>query len=180
MDHQTLWRFADACQIIAGRIEQAPDASAASIRELLASTPGTDTRTQLIIDGLVARMLERARSRPASATHFKIVEVLTYLDGRFADPSIRLSSAARYAGLSPAHLARLLRTSTGLTFLQHLRRLRVDHAERLLQTTMLSIKEIAVQCGYSASGAFDRDFRRVHRSTPSAWRAQHRVRSHAQ
>jgi AraC-like DNA-binding protein len=180
MDRRTLWTFADACQIIAGRVEQSPDASAASIRELLASTPGTDARTQLVIDGLVARMLERARSRPAAATPFRIVEVLTYLEGRFADPAIRLSSAARYAGLSPAHLTRLLKTSTGLTFLQHLRRIRVDHAERLLLTTMLSIKEIAGQCGYSASGGFDRDFRRVHHCTPSTWRAQHRIGRHTQ
>lgn len=180
MDRQTLWRFTDACQVIAGRIEQPPSASAASIRALLAGPPVTDARTQLVIDGLAARMIERARSRPAPVTHFKIDEVAAYLEERFADPAIRLSSAARHAGLSPAHLARLLRAATGLTFLQHLRHLRVEHAERLLLTTVSSIKEIAGQCGYSASGSFDRDFRRVHHCTPSAWRARHRIRRNTQ
>ena len=179
MDRQTLWRFADACQVIAGRMDENPGASTGLIRDLLATTPGTDARTQLIINGLVARMLERARSRPLPAVHFKIVEVLTYLGQHFTDPAFRLPSAARHADLSPTHLARLLKTSTGLTFLQHLRRLRVDHAERLLETTMLSIKEIAGRCGYSGSGGFGRDFRRVHHCTPSAWRALHRRRGHA-
>jgi AraC-like DNA-binding protein len=174
MDRETLWRFADACQIIAGRMHDDPGGSAGLIRDLVATTPGTDARTQLVIKGLVARMLERARSAPMPVVHFKIVEVLTHLGQHFSDPAIRLPSVARHAGLSPTHLARLLKASTGLTFLQQLRRLRVDHAEHLLQTTMLSIKEIAGRCGYSASGAFDRDFRRVHHCTPSAWRAGHR------
>ena len=177
MDRQTLWKFADACQVIAGRMDENPNASAGLIRDLLATTPRTDPRTQLIINGLVARMLERVRSAPVPAVHFKIIEVLTYLGQHFADPAIRLSPVARHVALSPTHLARLLKASTGLTFLQHLRRLRVDHAEHLLQTTMLNIKEIAGRSGYNTSGGFDRDFRRVHHCTPSAWRALHRRRS---
>jgi AraC-like DNA-binding protein len=190
MDRQTLWTFADACQVVAGRVEEEPGASADLMRDLLASAPGAvDARVQAVIDGLAARMLSRARlatmaiAPPAGERttvgggldHFKVAEVLTYLEQRFADPAIRLASAARHAALSPAYLARLLKTSTGLTFLQHLRRLRVQHAERLLLTTMMSIKEIASQCGYNASGSFDRDFRRVHGCTPSAWRARHRI-----
>lgn len=109
------------------------------------------------------------------APHFKAVEALTFLQQRFAEPAIRLSVVARHTALSPTHLARLLKSSTGLTFLQHLRRLRVRHAEELLATTMLSIKEVAAACGYPRSGSFTRDFRRVHGCTPSAWRSRRRV-----
>ncbi len=189
MDHQKLWVFADACQVVAGRVAEEPGASADLMRELLAQVPrAADARVQAVIDGLAAGMLNRAglaitaTAPPAGELttvgrgpdHFKIVEVLTYLEQRFSDPAIRLSSAARHVALSPAYLARLLKAATGLTFRQHLRRFRVQNAERLLLTTMLSIKEVAGQCGYSASGSFARDFRRVHRCTPSAWRARHR------
>jgi transcriptional regulator GlxA family with amidase domain len=199
MDRQRLWTFADACQVVVGRLEENPGASANLIHDLLAATPDVaDAREQAVIDGLAVRMLRCAQSRrgggarPArmaafyrggetgaadgGPAHFKVAHVLTYLEQRFPDPAIRLSSAARHAELSPAHLARLLKASTGLTFLHHLRRFRVRHAERLLLTTMLSIKEIAGQCGYSASGSFDRDFRRMHRCAPSVWRAEHRRR----
>jgi len=106
--------------------------------------------------------------------HFKIVEAVTYVRQRFAAPTLRLSDAARHAQLSPTHLARLLKTTTGLTFLQHLRRARIDHAEHLLLTTLLSIKEVAARCGYAASGSFSRDFRRVHTCTPTEWRTRER------
>ncbi|PYR26655.1 MAG: GlxA family transcriptional regulator, partial [Acidobacteria bacterium] len=72
--------------------------------------------------------------------------------------------------VTPPHLDRLLKEHTGLTFLQHLRRIRVRHAERLLLTTVSSIKETAYACGYSSPGSFGRDFRRVHGCAPSHWR----------
>ena len=106
--------------------------------------------------------------------HFKIVEALTHLRQRFDEPTFHLSDAARHAQLSPTHLARLLKAATGMTFLQHLRRARIDHAEQLLLTTLLSIKEIAGRSGYTASGSFTRDFRRVHACTPTEWRARTR------
>ena len=106
--------------------------------------------------------------------HFKIVEALSYLRQRFEVPALRLSDAARHAQLSPTHLARLLKSTTGMTFLQHLRRTRIEHAEQLLLTTLLSIKEVAGRCGYAASGSFARDFRRVHGCAPTEWRARKR------
>ena len=96
---------------------------------------------------------------------FRIADALAQLEQRFTDPAIQLSSVASDVELSPAYLARLLKASTGQTFLQHLRQHRVRHAERLLLTTMMSIKEIGAQCGYNSSGSFLRDFRRVHRCT---------------
>jgi len=106
--------------------------------------------------------------------HFRIVEALSILQQRFTEPALRLSDVAGHARLSPTHLARLIKATTGITFLQHLRRLRVGRAEQLLLTTMLSIKEIAAQSGYSTSGSLTRDFHRVHACTPTAWRARRR------
>lgn len=109
---------------------------------------------------------------------FRIADALAQLEQQFTNPSLQLSSIASDVELSPAYLARLLKASTGLTFLQHLRRHRVKHAERLLLTTMMSIKEIGAECGYNSSGSFGRDFRRVHRCTPGTWRGNHRTRAH--
>ena len=53
---------------------------------------------------------------------------------------------------------------------RQLRRIRMRHAERLLLTTMSSIKETAYACGYTSTGSFGRDFRRVHGCAPSEWR----------
>ena len=149
MDRQRQRAFADACQVVTGYVHENPGASSDLIRDLLAR--GTPTIA-------------------CHTSHTTVARVLTYLEQRFSDPTMRLSSAARHASLSPAYLARLLKASTGRTFLQHVRQLRLQHAERLLLTPTLSIKEVASHCGYYATGSFDRNFRRVHGCSPSAWR----------
>jgi hypothetical protein len=59
--------------------------------------------------------------------------------------------------------------------LRHFKILRMARASILLQTTFLSIKEIAAEVGYNDSGYFMRDFKRAYGLTPS----QHRARCHA-
>ena len=104
-------------------------------------------------------------------TNFRVARVLSFLDEYFADLTICLPSAAHYVDVTPSHLDRLLKEHTGLTFLQHLRRIRMRHAERLLLTTTSSIKETAYACGYARTARFGRDFKRTHGCPASVWRA---------
>lgn len=103
--------------------------------------------------------------------NFRVPRALRSLEATFTDPTLCLRSVAAIVDVTPPHLDRLLKAETGLTFLQHLRRLRIAHAEILLLTTAASLKEIAYACGYRSRGNFGRDFRRVHRGPARAWRA---------
>ncbi len=153
-DREALLAFVDACQIFLGRIDVNPDELTALMRLIL------------------MRALQRA-PRPSAAhgpTNFRVRRVMRYLEETFADPTIRLTSAARHVDVTPSHLDHLLREHTGLTFLQQLRRIRMRHAERLLLTTASSIKETAYACGYTSTGSFGRDFRRAHECAPRIWR----------
>ena len=149
-----LGAFVDACQVLVGQLDGTRDASTALMRLIL------------------MRVLRRAgRSSPRhAATNFRVVRVLKYLEDTFADPTIRLASAAQHVDVTPPYLDRLLKEHTGVPFLQQLRRIRVRHAERLLLTKMSSIKETAYACGYASTGSFGRDFRRMHGCAPSEWR----------
>ena len=153
-DRGALLAFVNACQMFIGRIDADPDQSTALLRLIL------------------MRTLEQAPRSPAAhaTTNFRVGRVTSYLEETFADPTIRLASAARHVDVTPSHLDRLLKEHTGLTFRQQLRRIRMRHAEHLLLTTPLSIKETAFACGYSSTGSFDRDFRRVHECAPRTWR----------
>ena len=152
-DREALLDFVNACQTFIGRIDVNPDESTALMRLLL------------------MRALQRA-PRPSAAhatTNFRVQRVIRYLEETFADPAIRLASAARHVDVTPSHLDRLLKEHTGLTFLQQLRRIRMRHADRLLLTTPSSIKETAYACGYTSTGSFGRDFRRAHGCAPREW-----------
>jgi AraC-like DNA-binding protein len=121
---------------------------------------------------ILMRVLRREEesSSPHATTHFRVARVVKYLEDTFADPTIRLASAAQRVDVTPPHLDRLLKEQTGLTFLQQLRRIRMRHAERLLLTTASSIKETAYASGYTSPGSFGRDFRRVHGCSAREWR----------
>jgi AraC-like DNA-binding protein len=153
-DREAARAFVDACQVLVARLDGRQDESTALLRVML------------------MRVLRRAEGRPSrhATTNFRVTRVVRYLEDTFADPTIRLASAAQHVDVTPPHLDRLLKEHTDLTFLQLLRRIRMRHAESLLLTTVSSIKETAYACGYTSTGSFGRDFRRVHGCSPTEWR----------
>jgi transcriptional regulator GlxA family with amidase domain len=163
-DREALLAFVDVCQVLIGRIEASGDTA---VRELMLHVL---QRAVHAARPPAADPVPEARLPRQPATSFRVVRVLRFLEQHFADPTLHLTSAARHVDVTPSHLDRLLKGHTGLTFLQQLRRIRMQHAERLLLTTAMSIKETAFACGYASAGSFDRDFRRTHTSPPRAWR----------
>jgi transcriptional regulator GlxA family with amidase domain len=168
IDQEARLAFVDACQIFVGRQDAKTDESVSAVCEML-------TRVlQRVASGSAGAPARQTLARPPAnrpTTNFRVPRVLSYLEGAFADPTIRLASAARHVDVTPSHLDRLLKEHTGQTFLQQLRRIRMRHAEHLLLTTTLSIKETAYASGYTSAGSFDRDFGRAHGCAPRVWRA---------
>jgi len=104
------------------------------------------------------------------ATNDWVSRVLEVIHTRYRDPELSLSTVAKYAHLSPWHVARTLTSQTGQGFVAHLRRVRVSAARRLLAEDSLSVKQIAVEVGYAHPNRLDRDFMRVCGMTPSSFR----------
>jgi AraC family transcriptional regulator, glycine betaine-responsive activator len=74
---------------------------------------------------------------------------------------------ARLAGVSARHLDRLFAEHRGASFPDDYHRLRLEHADRLLRQSALSISEIAFATGYSSSSHFTRAYRRRFAVPPS-------------
>ena len=74
--------------------------------------------------------------------------------------------------ISTRELARLIKRSTGQTFIQLLTSIRMENAKQLLRDTSLSVMDIALQVGYDSSEHFIRTFRKHTGSTPSEYRHQ--------
>ena len=114
-----------------------------------------------------------ARTRPAAvhAASPPAIRTMHVIESRYVETSLHVSSVAHDLGVSTEHLCRALKRHTGMTFVTLLRRTRVRAACRLLQTTTLSMKEIAGRAGFSSASRFDRDFKTVCGMSPSAYRA---------
>jgi len=81
-----------------------------------------------------------------------------------------LRELATSAGVSVTHYSALFRHHTGFSPIDYIIRLRMQHASRLLDTTKLSVNEVAEYTGYHDPYYFTRCFRRVMGCSPRKYR----------
>ncbi len=97
---------------------------------------------------------ELGRARPGTS---RIVLVTKrYLREHFTRPAIPLDELAANVGVSRNHLSWEFTRETGETITDHLARLRVEEACRLLATTTLKVYEISERVGYTNVEHFGR------------------------
>lgn len=99
----------------------------------------------------------------------RVKTVISMMERSFAG-DISLGTLANSVSLSPARLRQLFKRDTGLSPIKYVRRLRAKKAAYLLQTSFLSIKEIAFQSGSGDVSHFVRDFKKQYGVTPSEFR----------
>ena len=83
------------------------------------------------------------------------------------------SELAKRCGCSPAHLSRTMRSVTGCTPGAYLLRLRLQRAVGLLETTGLSITEVALESGFNNLSHFHMCFRKAYHISPLQHRKHH-------
>lgn len=83
---------------------------------------------------------------------------------------INVKEVAERFNLSREHFNRTFREHHGITPGRFLREERLKTAKRLLETTNLSVEDVAAQIGSASASAFCRMFKEVSGLTPGAWR----------
>lgn len=86
------------------------------------------------------------------------------------DRDFTMDELAAAAGLSPRTFARRLASVCGLSPVKFAQRLRIEAAERLLETTRLSVDEVARRVGYAEPSTLRRLIRREARRSPAELR----------
>ncbi len=76
---------------------------------------------------------------------------------------------AAHVGVSRATLFRQFRAVYRMSPKQYLDEVRLGQARQLLRAGELSIKEVAIACGYHDAHYFSRAFKKHHQSPPSRW-----------
>jgi AraC-like DNA-binding protein len=96
---------------------------------------------------------------------------------RYDDPELSLDSLSSVLGLSPSYTSQLFKQYTGENFYTHVEHIRVEKARYLLETTTLTVNEVAGRVGYRTDQSFRRAFKRVTGLRPTAIRAALAARS---
>lgn len=93
---------------------------------------------------------------------------------RNLDRDLSVATLARRARMAPRTFARSFKQTTGATPHQWVTRQRVAEAQRLLETTRLSVDRIASRCGLGTAPNLRVHFTRIVGTTPTAYRATFR------
>jgi len=141
--------------------------------EIISSMERDQSPARLIAtSGVAWRMLTQlAVDRRLPEEGEPLERAMRYLEERVSG-SIRVPELAQLVGLSSSHLSALFRDATGGGVLAHHTSLKMARARHLLDTTTLSIAQIGQEVGMPDQFYFSRQFRRVHGTSPTGYRAQ--------
>lgn len=97
-------------------------------------------------------------------------KLMAVAETHYADPDFSVGHLADALHLSVSQLQRKISAMTNLTPVQIIRDLRLRRAKELLQSTDLTVAEVAYQAGFNDPSYFTRLFVRELNCTPSAWK----------
>ena len=92
------------------------------------------------------------------------------MEEHFSDPEISITALADSLELSTARFSLSFKEKTGMSPLEYLTLLRVEHAKEQLEMTDLTIRDISSRVGYYDAGSFIRRFKQVTGETPAQYR----------
>lgn len=86
-----------------------------------------------------------------------------------------LDAMSKEIGVSFPHLSRLFYKEKGITPIQYLTQIRLEHAMQLLVNTNITIQKVAEECGFSSGNYFSKVYKKVLHATPEEYRRQHKT-----
>jgi len=85
---------------------------------------------------------------------------------------LSLNEFAQSVNLSVWRLCHIFKSDVGMPPIRYLRQLRMERAKSLLESSFLSVKEIAFQVGLNDESHFVRDFKSTYGFSPALYRSQ--------
>ncbi|MDZ8275243.1 AraC family transcriptional regulator [Microbacterium aquimaris] len=144
--------------------------------EVVSTLSKRPTPVQLLAaSGAAAHLLTRFAvdaALPAEGTPLE--RAMRHLEAR-VDARVSVAELAAVVQVSPSHLSALFRQATGNGPAAFHASLKMTRARLLLDTTRMTIAEVATAVGYADPLYFSRQFSRVHGVSPRAYRAQHKA-----
>ena len=102
----------------------------------------------------------------------RILTTIKLVNANFCQ-NFDFNALADTLNLSPSRLRHLFKSETGTSFVKYLRLVRMRRARHLLETSFLSVKEIAKRVGIADPSHFVRDFEKEFELSPDKYRKQY-------
>lgn len=92
-----------------------------------------------------------------------------YINKNYALP-LTLQSISASVNLHPNYFHKIFKNSLGITPREYLTKIRLNSAKSLLLSTVLSVEEISLKCGFDSASYFIKLFKKEYAITPALYR----------
>ncbi|MEM8555200.1 MAG: AraC family transcriptional regulator [Pseudomonadota bacterium] len=113
----------------------------------------------------LVRTVTPQRAEAAGLSDTRLKRVVDFIHDHLSD-DLSLTAMADLAAMSPTHFAKAFKKATGSAPLQYVISARLDRAKVLLQTTQLTVADVAWRVGYADLSRFGQHFKRQFGITP--------------
>lgn len=124
---------------------------------------------QLLV--LITRNRIKRQSIEISKNDKLVQEAAEYISKNYGQ-ELCLENLANKYFVSPGHFSKMFKRITGVGVSEYIRIARVNAAQDLIESSKLSISEIAYQCGFNDSNYFTQVFKKIKGITPKKYSMQ--------
>lgn len=118
----------------------------------------------------VSNAYEREHSRSSERLKQRIYE---YIEKNYSDPNLNVEAISDEFGRSRTSLFTIFKDGTGNSLLYHINKIRIQHAQELLEKTDKPVGVIAEETGFTSAVNFTRVFKKYMMVTPGKYRELH-------
>ena len=117
---------------------------------------------------LMLLYMREVRTQTVSQDELHLKKAIAYIDEHYAS-DLSLTQVAQVLHLHPNYFSTIFTRALGMSYSRYLRRVRIDAACRLMQTSHMKLYEIAEAVGYHDHLQFNRAFRHEKGIPPSKY-----------
>lgn len=106
-----------------------------------------------------------------NSSYSDIEQAIKYMKSNFHN-NISLEEVANKVYMHPNYFSTMFKKKCGIAFADYMNILKVSMATELMESTELTIEEIATKCGFSSLSNFYRVFKKIYKVSPAKYNKQ--------
>jgi len=121
------------------------------------------------LGGIAEKIGKQRRAEADEGDHSLIETARKFIDDNYMS-DLNLTQIAERFNYNPSYFSEMFKNKVGKTFIQYLTDVRMSQAVRLLESTQLSLWDIAELTGFGSASYFSSKFKRTYGMSPSDYR----------
>ena len=156
-------RAIELCERAGGKIFATENAMLESWKTALkkADENNVDLIAESVVLFTFASVIPKKNEKPDLIT-----EIIKYTHKNFSSPSCSIAGACKQLGYNEKYAGALFSRRKGITYTAFLRTIRIKHAVFLIEQGVVSVKNLAILCGYTDPLYFSKVFAKETGSAP--------------